>query len=84
MESFTTQDLIEELQQYHQSAVPRRTTEKGEPCGVTTQELAEAEEYSETAARKYLKKLMAKGVLEREWTISQNGVRSFVYYRIEK
>ena len=83
MESFTTQDLIAELQQYHLTAAPRRTTEKGEKCGVTTQELAEAEGFSDTAARKKLRKFMTEGVLEREWTLD-GGNRMYVYYRIEK
>ncbi len=82
MESFTTEDLIAELQQYHQTAVPRRTTEKGETCGITIAEWAEKQEYSETAARKYLNKLMTKGILEREWTLD-GGNRMYVYYRIE-
>ncbi len=81
METFTKQDLINELQQYHQTAVPRRTTEKGEQCGVTTQELAEAQEFSETAARNHLKKLEAKGILEREWTLD-GGCRMYVYYTV--
>ena len=79
-DTFTTQDLIEELQQHVQTAKPRRTTEKGEACGVTHYELAEAQGFSETTARKRLKKLVTDGVLEREWTISQDGIRSWVYY----
>ena len=76
MESFTTADLIAELQQYHQSAVPRREG------GVTIIEWAQAQGISETAARKQLRKLMDEGVLEREWTLD-GGNRMFVYYRIE-
>ncbi len=75
MESFTTEDLIAELQQYHQTAVPRREG------GVTIAEWAEAQEFSETAARKQFKKLMAKGILEREWTLD-GGNRMYVYYKV--
>ena len=81
MESFTTQDLIAELQQYQQTYAPRRTTEKGEACGVTTIEYAAELGISETAARKRLNKLMAKGILEREW-ILDGGSRTIVYYRL--
>jgi len=77
METFTTQDLIEELQQHQLTAVPRREG------GVTINEWAQAQGVSETAARKQLNKLMTKGVLEREWTLDC-GNRMFVYYRIEK
>ena len=84
MESFTTQDLIAELQQYQQIAAPRRTTEKGEACGVTIAELAEEHGISDTAARNQLKKLVTKGILEREWTLCPDGQRRWVYYRIEK
>ena len=76
MENFTTADLIAELQQYHLTAVPRREG------GVTIIEWAQAQGISDTAARKQLKKLVAKGVLEREWTLD-GGNRMFVYYRIE-
>ena len=80
MESFTTQDLIAELQEYQQTYAPRRTTEKGEVCGVTTAEFAVELGISETAARKRLKKLMAEGILEREWTL-YGGSRMIVYYK---
>ena len=76
MESFTTQDLIAELQQYHLAAAPRREG------GVTIIEWAQAQGISDTAARKQLRKLMDEGVLEREWTLD-GGNRMFVYYRIE-
>ncbi len=74
MESFTTQDLIEELQQYQLTAAPRREG------GVTIIEWAQAQGISETASRKQLRKLVDKGVLEREWTL--DGVnRMYVYYK---
>ena len=76
MESFTTQDLIAELQQYHLTAAPRRDG------GVTIIEWAQAQGISDTAARKQLRKLMDEGVLEREWTLD-GGNRMYVYYRIE-
>ncbi len=82
-DTFTTADLIAELQQYQQTCVPRRTTVKGEACGVTTIEFATKLEISETAARKRLQKLVAEGILEREWSID-GGSRMIVYYRIEK
>jgi predicted ArsR family transcriptional regulator len=80
-DTFTTADLIAELQQYQQTCVPRRTTEKGEACGVTTVEFAAELGISETAARKRLKKLMAEGILESEWSID-GGSRMIVYYKV--
>jgi predicted transcriptional regulator len=77
METFTTQDLIAELQEYQLTAVPRREG------GVTINEWAQAQEISETAARKQLRRLMTEGILEREWTLD-GGNRMYVYYRIEK
>ena len=76
METFTTQDLIEELQQHQQTYAVRREG------GVTIMEWAVAQGISDTAARKQLKKLMVQGILEREWTLDA-GVRFWVYYRIE-
>lgn len=77
METLTTEDLIAELQEYQLTAAPRREG------GVTIAEWAEAQGVSETAARKQLRKLVTKGILEREWTLD-GGNRMFVYYRIEK
>ncbi len=77
METFTTQDLIKELQEYQLTAAPRREG------GVTIIEWAQAQGVSETAARKQFRKLMTKGILEREWTLD-GGNRMYVYYRIEK
>ena len=74
-DTFTTQDLIAELQQHAQTAAPRREG------GVTVAEWAEAQGISDTAARKQLNKLIKEGILEREWTISQNGTRMFVFYK---
>ena len=77
METFTTQDLIAELQQH---VVTYATRREG---GVTIMEWAEAQKISDTAARNQLKKLIARGILEREWTVDA-GVRFWVYYRTEK
>ncbi len=81
-DTFTTADLIAELQQYHRTYVPRRTTEKGEKCGVTILEWSEERGVSDTAARNQLRKFIAKGILERVWTLD-GGDRMYVYYRIE-
>ena len=78
METFTTQDLIAELQQYQQTASPRREG------GVTVIEWSEAQGVSDTAARNQLKKLVTEGILEREWNVCADGQRRFVYYGIEK
>lgn len=75
MESFTTQDLIKELQEYHQPAAPRREG------GVTHDEWAEAQGISEPAARGQLKRLLVRGILEREWSLCGDGERRFVYYK---
>ena len=75
-ETFTTQDLITELQQHIQIYAPRREG------GITIMEWAEAQEISDTAARNQLKKLIARGILEREWAITQDGIRMWVYYKI--
>ena len=74
-DTFTTQDLIAELQQHAQTAAPRREG------GLTVAEWAEAQGLSDTAARIQLKKLMTEGILEREWSISHSGIRQFVYYK---
>ena len=75
MESFTTQDLINELQQYAQTATARREG------GITHDEWAEEQRISDTAARKQLKKFRDEGILEREWTLCADGLRRFVYYK---
>ena len=75
-ETFTTQDLIAELQQH---VVTYATRCEG---GVTIMEWAAARGISDTAARNQLKKLIARGILEREWTISRDGIRCWVYYKI--
>jgi Fic family protein len=80
---FTTEDLIAELQQYQQPAPPRRTTAKGEACGVTIREWEEKQGVSDTSARKDLNKLVSRGILEKVWTLCPDGQRRFVYYRIE-
>ena len=74
-DTFTTEDLIAELQEYTQTAAPRREG------GVTIAEWSEAQGVSDTAARNQLKKLVIRGILERVWTL--DGNRMWVYYRIE-
>jgi len=75
METFTTQDLIEELRQYQLNAVPRREG------GVTHQEWASAQKVSEASSRKQLWKLIEKEILEREWSLCPDGQRRWVYYK---
>ncbi len=77
MESFTTADLIAELQQYKQPAPPRREG------GLTVHEWEEAQGISDTSARKDLNKLVSEGVLEKVWTLCNDGQRRFVFYRTE-
>ena len=76
MESFTTEDLIAELQQHQQPAPPRREG------GVTIREWEEAQGISDTSARNYLNKLVSKGVLEKVWTLCPDGQRRFVFYKL--
>ena len=75
METFTTQDLISELQQHQQPIVERQEG------GVTHQEWADAQGVSDTAGRNQLKKMMSEGLLTREWQMCGDGQRRFVYYR---
>ena len=75
MESFTTQDLIAELQEYSPRIGPRREG------GVTTAEWSEAQGgISDVAAGRQLKKLVANGILEREWAVI-DGRKWWVYYK---
>ena len=76
MESFTTQDLIEELQQFHPPIPDRREG------GITRDEWAEAQNISYEEAKKQLEGLVSDGVLVCEY--SRLGLKSmgYVYYKI--
>ena len=78
MESdFTTEDLINELQAYHQPVADRR------PGGVTATEWAEAQNISESIARKQLKQLAADGVLIKEHCRLAPRAMGYVYYKVQ-
>ena len=76
MESdFTTEDLIQELQQYHQPIPDRR------PGGVTVLEWAESQNISDKFARKQLRQLVADGVLVEEFCRLAPNAQGYVYYK---
>lgn len=75
MEKFTTEDLIEELRQYHQPLADRKDG------GITVQEWADAQNVSEKLAARQLKKLMEDGVLVREWSKQKAHSLGWVYYK---
>ena len=75
METFTTQDLINELQAHQQPIVERQEG------GITIQEWAIAQGISDTAARMQLKKMVEAGVLFREWGMCDDGERRLIYYK---
>ena len=77
METFTTQDLIAELQEYHQPIADRH------PGGVTAYEWAEAQNISIKLARRQLKKLAADGVLVEEHCRLAPRSMGYVYYKVE-
>jgi predicted transcriptional regulator len=74
MESFTTQDLIAELQKFCKPAATRR------PGGITVDEWAKEQGCSDETAGKQLRGLMDQGILEREWSVCEDG-RRYVYYK---
>ena len=74
-ETYTTQDLINELQAHQQPIVERQEG------GITHQEWAIEQGVSDTAGRNQLKKMMAEGKLFREWQMCGDGNRRYVYYR---
>lgn len=75
METFTTADLIAELQAHQQPAVERREG------GITILEWAKAQGVSDTSARNQLTKMLDSGILFREWALCDDGFRRWVYYR---
>jgi predicted transcriptional regulator len=77
-DTFTTQDLIDELQAYHKPTAERREG------GVSAAEWAEAQNISTKTARKELKKMMDDGLLVREKTWLAPRAIGWVYYRAEK
>ena len=75
MENFTTQDLIEELQQYHQPTPARREG------GVTIGEWAKAQNISIRLAGKQLDELVEQGMLVKEFARTSPQGRGYVYYK---
>ena len=75
MTDFTTEDLIQELQAYHQPMQDRR------PGGVTVIEWAESQNISDKRARKQLRQLVADGVLVEEHCRLAPNAQGFVYYK---
>jgi len=78
METFTTQDLIEELRQHHLPVEPRREG------GITIHEWAKEQGIGAAMAGLQLRGLVDKGVLVRENNRCADGRIRFVYYRNEK
>jgi uncharacterized phage protein gp47/JayE len=74
-EEFTTEDLVRELQAHQQPIIERQEG------GITHQEWAIAQGVSDTAGRNQLKKMMAEGLLTREWQMCGDGNRRYVYYK---
>jgi len=72
-ESFTTEDLIAELQAY--------LSEDRDPGGVTTREFAKAEGVSNQTASARLNSLLGTKLERRKFRV--DGRRCWVYYRIE-
>ena len=75
MESFTTEDLIAELQEYYQPVPDRREG------GVTRQEFAEAQNISIKMAGKLLEDLVTRGILVRETNRLGPSAKGYVYYK---
>jgi predicted transcriptional regulator len=76
METFTTQDLIEELQNYLPTTPIRKEGE-----GITVQEWQDEQGIAEPTARRQLTRLVEQGVLTREKCKCADGEIRFVYYR---
>jgi hypothetical protein len=72
---FTTEDLLNELREYHQPVADRR------PGGVTRQEYADGNNCSIKYAKKVLDELVADGVLVEEFNRLGPGSRGYVYYK---
>ena len=77
METFTDQDLIDELQKYHQPAQQRREG------GVTQQEWARAQDIDPRTAGDQLNEMMDNGILCRKRQRCEDGRFRFVYYKVE-
>ena len=74
-DTFTTQDLIAELQEYHQPIADRQ------PGGVTADEWSVAQNISIKLARRQLKKLASDGVLVEEHCRLAPRSMGYVYYK---
>ena len=72
-EEFTTEDLIAELQAYH--------NEERKPGGVTVEEWAEASDINKDQARQQLNRMLDKGLLTKQ-KARVNGERVFVFYKV--
>ena len=75
MESFTTQDLIAELQEYNP---PRAVRREG---GLTVVDWAEAQNISTRQALVELDKLVDDGALVKEWSWIKKHSVGWVYYK---
>ena len=75
METFTTQDLIAELQEYQQPIPDRREG------GVTLTEWAKAQNISVRLAQKQLDEFVEQGKLIKEYARTSPQGRGFVYYK---
>jgi len=75
MEEFTTQDLIAELQAYHEPMPDRREG------GVTISEWAQAQNISIRLAQKQLDELVERGMLFKEFARTSPQGRGYVYYK---
>lgn len=74
-DSFTTEDLIAELQAYHQPMQDRR------PGGVTRQEFADEQNCSTKHAKKMLEELVEQGILMVEFSRLAPNAQGYVYYK---
>jgi hypothetical protein len=72
---FTTEDLLNELQQYHNPIEDRK------PGGITRKELAIANNISKKLAKTILEGEVAEGKLIREFNRLGPGARGYVYYK---
>lgn len=75
METFTTEDLIEELRQYHQPVGDRREG------GVTRREYADANNVSLKQSARQLDELVERGILIREKNRIGPNALGYVYYK---
>ena len=75
METFTTQDLIQELQGYYKATSTRREG------GITVHEWMAAQNISDRTARDQLNKMVEDGILTREWCYLKKSSCGWVYYK---